>query len=58
MIYKTLNDNLRLGQIFRVVIIPGQFANKGNKNILDLNDYKAVIAKLIRLMKRKSKRVN
>ncbi|MBL0013362.1 MAG: hypothetical protein IPP30_06235 [Flavobacterium sp.] len=40
---QTLNDNIRLGQIFRVVIIPGQFANKGVKNTLDLNDYNAVI---------------
>lgn len=40
---QTLNDDIRLGQIFRVVIIPGQFANKGVKNTLDLNDYNAVI---------------
>jgi hypothetical protein len=40
---QTLNDNIRLGQIFRVVIIPGQFAYKGVKSTLDLNDYNAVI---------------
>lgn len=40
---QTLADDFRLGQIFRVVIIPGQFANKGNKNALDISDYKAVI---------------
>jgi hypothetical protein len=40
---QTLNDNIRLGQIFRVVIIPGQFANKGIQNPVNLEDYKAVI---------------
>ncbi len=40
---ETLTDNYRIGQIFRVVIIPGQF-NKGTKNNIDLSDYKAVIA--------------
>lgn len=42
---QTLNDNFRLGQIFRIVIIPGQFANKGtNSNAtLDLADYNAVV---------------
>lgn len=39
---QTLNDNIRLGQIFRIVIIPGQFGNKGGTNTLDLGDYNAV----------------
>lgn len=54
---QNLNDNLRLGQIFRVVIIPGQFANKGTKNALDLSDYKAVI-KAYKIDETKIKRVN
>ena len=40
---QTLSDDFRLGQIFRVVIIPGQFANKGIQNPIDLEDYNAVI---------------
>jgi hypothetical protein len=30
-------------QTFRIVVIPGQFANKGTKNTLDLSNYKAII---------------
>lgn len=36
-----INANFRLDQIFRIVVIPGQFAKSSAK--VDLNDYKAVI---------------
>ncbi len=39
---QTLNDNFRLGQIFRIVIIPGQFANKGNTASIDYSKYSSV----------------
>jgi hypothetical protein len=39
---QTLSDNFRLGQIFRIVIIPGQFANKGSENSIDYSIYSAI----------------
>ena len=54
---QTLNDDLRLEQIFRVVIIPGQFANKATKSTIDLTDYKAVI-EAYKIDERKIKRIN
>ncbi|NHM06976.1 hypothetical protein G4D82_07060 [Flavobacterium sp. CYK-4] len=38
-----LSPELLYDQTFRVVVIPGQFANKGNANAIDLSDYEAVI---------------
>jgi len=37
-----LTDQYRLDQVFRIVVIPGQFANKKSQRV-DFNDYKAVI---------------
>ncbi|WP_298222980.1 hypothetical protein [Flavobacterium sp.] len=54
---QSLNDNLRLEQIFRVVIIPGQFANKGTKSNIDLSDYNAII-KAYKIDESKIKRIN
>jgi hypothetical protein len=40
----TLTDQYRLNQIFRVVVVPGQFANKSaTVSDVDLDDYQAVV---------------
>lgn len=54
---QTLTDDLRLEQIFRVIIIPGQFANKGAKSNIDLSDYNAVI-KAYKIDESKINRIN
>lgn len=38
----TIPDQFRINQTFRIVILPGFFANK-SKRIVDLNDYNAVV---------------
>lgn len=39
----TTETSLLNDQIFRIVVIPGQFANKGIQNPINLEDYNAVI---------------
>lgn len=53
----TITDQYRLDQVFRIVIIPGQFANKGNTNAVDLSDYNAV-AKAYHIDKNSIRRIN
>lgn len=53
----TTSPELLYDQTFRVVVIPGQFANKGNVNAVDLSDYNAV-AKAYHIDESSIRRIN